>query len=649
MAERTIKLASPAILAVLGLATLTLRELAGDDPEPKPEPKAKGKAEAKPPENTYGLPTGTPIRAELIRWFQQQAKAVLGTIPTLGTELPTHFPPLADYDDPMASAMTPLIGAYWDEAGKQTLGRLGLQETAKDSDEWKVTNPHLHAKIQQASLEFCQATNATTSGNLAAALDKLRSELSAGLVDHGETLAQLTKRVQGVFQGAETWRARQIAASEASRAVHAAQEEAAIQSGVVAGFEWLISGDACPLCLQVAAEVKRVPIGRAFALVGHDPHYATVKHPPLHPGCRCAMLEVLTPEYGGPEDPEWGQTLDQPKPPEDYRPPEGVPVPKPKPKALDEAKPAVPKVYPPPEHPPTYDRPPAPEPRPSVPSPPEPPPEVPKPKPKPKPKKEPRPRKPAFAFPADPEALTVVKQLGGSTGAELVRDADGKLWVRKRGKNAGHLREEFHADEAYRALGVPVPRSRLYEGAVPVKLSEYHEGTTLGELLRSDPAAAKAAMAGVAKHFAADALLANWDVAGADFDNILVARDGTAYRVDNGGALRYRCRGAQGGQIHRRRRRAALAPRRRHERQVGEAVRRPGRQGHPAAGQEARVAPVRRGAAQGAARGPEGHRRRPRGRPQGAGRSAREARGGGQARRLQGLHRDRQAEDGRAG
>jgi hypothetical protein len=46
------------------------------------------------------------------------------------------------------------------------------------------------------------------------------------------------------------------------------------------------------------------------------------------------------------------------------------------------------------------------------------------------------------------------------------------------------------------------------------------------------------------KHFAADALLGNWDVVGMDADNVLVANDGTVYRIDNGGSLRYR---AQGG------------------------------------------------------------------------------------------------------
>lgn len=206
-----------------------------------------------------------------------------------------------------------------------------------------MTNPHVESKIRAQCLQFCQATNQTTTKALNTALDKLRNELVAGIVTHGEGLDALTARVMSVFDQAEEWRARRIAATETSRAVHAAQETAALDTGIVAGFEWLISGDACPLCQQVATEAKRIKAGQAFAIVGDNPHYSTIRHPPLHPNCQCAMVEVLTPEYGGPENPEWNQTLDQPKPGPEYSPPEGKKVAKPDPKALDNLKPIQPR------------------------------------------------------------------------------------------------------------------------------------------------------------------------------------------------------------------------------------------------------------------------------------------------------------------
>jgi hypothetical protein len=155
-----------------------------------------------------------------------------------------------------------------------------------------------------------------------------------------------------------------------------------------------------------------------------------------------------------------------------------------------------------------------------------------------------RPRPPAF--PKDPAKLEVVRPLGGSTGAELVRDpGTGRQYVRKAGGNPGHLREEAAADDLYRAMGLDVPRSKVYTVAGrPVKLSEFTQGVTLGELRRTDPAAYERAREELRKGFVADALLGNWDVIGADADNILVTSAGKVLRIDNGGSLRYRAQGA---------------------------------------------------------------------------------------------------------
>lgn len=149
-------------------------------------------------------------------------------------------------------------------------------------------------------------------------------------------------------------------------------------------------------------------------------------------------------------------------------------------------------------------------------------------------------------FPSDVAVLEDVRDLGGSTGAQLVRDpARGREYVLKRGDSAAHLREEFAADEAYRALGVNVPRGRLYETPDgPVKLSEFIEGEPLSSLRGS---ALENARSRLREDFAVDALLGNWDVVGLNSDNILVGADGRIWRIDNGGALRYRAQGASKG------------------------------------------------------------------------------------------------------
>lgn len=257
-------------------------------------------------------PDGDDLRKELVSWFKKQAKAVLGRMAQHMGAVPESFPSLADYDDPMSRAMTPMISAYWHEAGPETLGRLEEATGLDLADRWQVVNPHLRSKIEQSTLNFCHETNKTTTMQINDALDTLRQSLVEGIVTHGEVPHLLVQRVKDVFRGAEDYRAERIAMTEASRAVHAAQLEADEESGVVAGLEWLLSTDACPLCHKQEDECKRVRLGDEFSVIGDHPDYSSIRYPPLHPSCQCTVVEILKPEYGGPHDPEWGETLDQP-------------------------------------------------------------------------------------------------------------------------------------------------------------------------------------------------------------------------------------------------------------------------------------------------------------------------------------------------
>lgn len=154
---------------------------------------------------------------------------------------------------------------------------------------------------------------------------------------------------------------------------------------------------------------------------------------------------------------------------------------------------------------------------------------------------------PPGAIPASLQGLTKVKDLGGTTGAELWKTADGRRFVVKRGNSAEHLAEEFAADQLYRALGVPVPPARMVQTQEgPAKIAQFIEGKMLSALMKTaPPAEVEAILARVREHFAADALLGNWDVAGTGFDNILVDAQGVPWRIDNGGSLRFRAQGAR--------------------------------------------------------------------------------------------------------
>lgn len=244
-------------------------------------------------DNTYGLPEGAPLRKKLRAFFREQLKKTVGFVSSLGVDLPARFPPLADYNDPMASAMTPILGVYWDKAGKALNGRLGL-----DPDNWRVTDPNVHKAIARQSFTFCAATNATTHLKLEHALAELRRQFHEGLVDRGDTIPQLTRRVKEVFLNAATDRAELIARTEASRAVHTASEMSAIASGVVSAKRLLLSAFSCPLCVRVAAEAKSVALGGSFGTVGHHAEYSDIIMPPIHPRCRCSVEYIL---IDGPE------------------------------------------------------------------------------------------------------------------------------------------------------------------------------------------------------------------------------------------------------------------------------------------------------------------------------------------------------------
>jgi hypothetical protein len=173
------------------------------------------------------------------------------------------------------------------------------------------------------------------------------------------------------------------------------------------------------------------------------------------------------------------------------------------------------------------------------------------PEPEPEPQPEPQPEQ-SGGFPDDPAKLRPVKSLGGSTGAELVEDANGNKYVMKRGGRAGgdaaaHLRNECTADDFYRAAGINVPECKIYETKNgPVKLSRYLEDTTsLDDWWHKASKKEKEEMLEKLRPgFDVDVVTGNWDVVGLSKDNIVIDKDGTPWRIDNGGALGYRAQGA---------------------------------------------------------------------------------------------------------
>lgn len=140
---------------------------------------------------------------------------------------------------------------------------------------------------------------------------------------------------------------------------------------------------------------------------------------------------------------------------------------------------------------------------------------------------------------AEASLKKISEALGSNPGGWYLEQETGNKFYIKFYENADRARIEHLTNLIYKKLGISVAETKLLiiDGKLAIASSEIEDaqGTTLGEqcsdkLLR--------------KGFVADAYLANWDVVGLCFDNIVKSDEGEMVRIDNGGSMIFR---AQGG------------------------------------------------------------------------------------------------------
>jgi HK97 family phage portal protein len=168
----------------------------------------------------------------------------------------------------------------------------GIQGKITDAaieNSFNVVNPLLERRMEAQAIELSESTLATTQKNLDDTLGALRKELVKEGVRGPNTVRALTEGVKRVFTNASDYRARMIAITESSRATNDANILSATASGVVQGFEPLISADACELC-QVYEGAN--PTGKAlFPFTNTEDagkqvgDYTNRSLPPYHPNC----------------------------------------------------------------------------------------------------------------------------------------------------------------------------------------------------------------------------------------------------------------------------------------------------------------------------------------------------------------------------
>jgi hypothetical protein len=144
----------------------------------------------------------------------------------------------------------------------------------------------------------------------------------------------------------------------------------------------------------------------------------------------------------------------------------------------------------------------------------------------------------------------IIGSLGGSSDVKLTELEKGEKYALKppREKSGTYINEqneqEVIVDNIYSILGYKAPDSKIIkDGEKSYKLSKFEENykqlNNVPEIFKKD------IYKEIQKGFVLDCLLGNWDVIGANKDNILVNNNNEILRIDNGGSLDYRARGSK--------------------------------------------------------------------------------------------------------
>lgn len=144
--------------------------------------------------------------------------------------------------------------------------------------------------------------------------------------------------------------------------------------------------------------------------------------------------------------------------------------------------------------------------------------------------------------------LTVKEHIiGGSGGVYVLEDPIGTRFTLKYLPNhPNQMKEEILTDAWYQALGIAVPEFAIYD-TLPEPLAEQlgcdpNGIFRLSRFIERKQATDEEIAEHLSRNFVADAIFANWDIP-VSFKNVIMGKDGILYRIDNGGALRFRALG----------------------------------------------------------------------------------------------------------
>ncbi len=161
-----------------------------------------------------------------------------------------------------------------------------------------IHRPEVADFVAEYTFRLSAEVNRTTN----TALQKI---LTTGNAE-GQTLAEMTNRVEDLFNHAERFRSARIARTEMVRGRMAGEVEAWKQSGVVQGYYWQTDADPCPWCIEMEHRFGKsamhmtfgqnyIDRGGALEVEAGTMHmdYSDIPGPPLHPNCQCELIPIL--------------------------------------------------------------------------------------------------------------------------------------------------------------------------------------------------------------------------------------------------------------------------------------------------------------------------------------------------------------------
>jgi len=189
------------------------------------------------------------------------------------------------------------LAAIWDDVVTETLKKMYPEDRIPSA--YDVVNPLTESRIKQQYMRIVETTTGTTETMVEARLRKVRKALAEAGVYGENTIPALQQAILDEFEDMAPWRARRIAVTESSEAVHAAEVISAEGAGI-AGWVPVISEDACEKCQVYDSSdnptgVPRVPfVSQEDAVRLIDAHGYNQDMPPFHPGCRCTKRAVVS-------------------------------------------------------------------------------------------------------------------------------------------------------------------------------------------------------------------------------------------------------------------------------------------------------------------------------------------------------------------